>query len=888
MRNTSMKAAAAGLNFLLCLIFILSCDLRTDIYDKSNLKKSDLTVEFCSPADQSLDVTPDARISVVFSHRMNRESVYRNFHVIFAGTELGRNDGSFEWFDEDRVFFFTPFESFPPLTRVSVFLDSEVMDVDHRQLLDGYSFCFFTAENTDPAPLTAELLSPDTTEPAVDIFPHIVVSFNRQIQLYTAYATFVLRSLDSTDVRSSSDGRIDYDGSIFTFIPKTRLKEDTEYIVEFLRTTVNGTEVYLQDLAGNEAEFSFESFHTTGNILYVSPAGDDGESGLEGHPKRTIGSAVVRAQELGFDSTVIMIAGGDYHENITLTESIVLRGGYDADDFQTRNSTTALYPLTDESTLQILGAHGCTVDGLTIYGSTRPFSVNATVLIDSHSDGVLIFECELYSGSSPSSSNNGIWIHDSSVVELRNSHINCDGGTSSCGVYVEGSVWITIHGNDVYGGSGAFSCGVLLENSGYINLHGNRLHGGSGTSSCGLSIESSHDVAVSGCSIRGGTGDDTLEFTCGVYLKNLSGDNSISGCSLITGGDAPFTEESVGIYIDDTSVRVFGSTITGGAGERNIGIVLSGSQNHSVIENNNSIEGGGEAGELIGIEVSGSAAPVIRDNALITGGSTLNNDATGMLVADCATPRVYRNTILGGSTISGSQNSIYGVRYVNLTPDPGDAPDLFNNFIIGGSLNTQVSDICYAVYLENRSVCILNNTIDGGGNSSGYRDYGVFCRAAGPEWTIEPVVINNYILGGNGDTTYGIYLDHSGENLACAIFNNLFNSTRCQFFAGTGMSSISEISALNSSIGAALFEPDPDSNDEDTETPSTVFENITSCNYHLRSSPYPQAQNKGYNAFDYQWIYSREGALFDIDGEARETAGGLDYSLIDLGADELL
>jgi hypothetical protein len=67
-----------------------------------------------------------------------------------------------------------------------------------------------------------------------------------------------------------------------------------------------------------------------------------------------------------------------------------------------------------------------------------------------------------------------------------------------------------------------------------------------------------------------------------------------------------------------------------------------------------------------------------------------------------------------------------------------------------------------------------------------------------------------------------------------------------------------------------------------------VFENLTSCNYHLRSSPYPPAQNKGYNASDYQWIYSREGALFDIDGEARETAGGLDYSLIDLGADELL
>ena len=827
-----MKSVAVGLIFFLCFIFLLGCDLRTDLFDKSNLKKSDLKVENCSPQDQSADVPFDTRISVWFSHQMNRESVYRSFHLSFNGEELGRNDGHFEWFDHDRVFIFTPFASFPPSTMVNVTLDSEAMDVDERHLLKGHSWCFRTAESENPTPLTAELLSPDVTEMAVDIYPHIIIRFSRQVLLYTAYTTFRLRSVDGTDVRIVTDGEVLCDGTTFIFTPTLRLREETDYVVEFIRIFKNGCEVYLEDLSGNTLEITFPSFHTTGNLLYVSPNGDDLDSGLENHPKRTIGSAIARAQELGFDTTIIMIADGDYHENVILEDNIDLMGGFQGDDFQNRDYQTVLYPLTNESTLQIIDVAECTIDGLIIHGNGGALAENATVLIDGGSSTLLIERCEVESSSGIASSNYGIWISNSSYVTMNNNTINCEGGASSCGIYINNSENISILDSEVYGGSGAISCGVLLENSENATITGTTLHGGSGNVNCGL-------------------------------------------------------------FIDNTNAEIFGNdSISGGAGSKNTGIVVHGPGNRSIIQSNNRIEGG-ETGEVCGIVVSGFSSPVIQDNAMITGGSTSSNDATGIRVEDRSTPLILRNTIVGGRTISGEQNRTYGVRYVNDTAEKGEPCTLFNNFIAGGKLTTQVSDKCYGVYVKDREVYITNNTIDGGGNPYGYGyTFGIFCKDSGSTWSMHPVIINNYILGGNSVTSHGIYIyERDEENLSCAIYNNIFNANSCVFYAYTEYGSTGDIDALNTGLGASLFEPDPKSNYEDSASPSTVFRNISSADYHIRTATYPPVQNRGYwGEYDpsYLFLYAQEGALLDIDGQIRETGSGTDYNLIDLGADELL
>jgi len=820
-----MKPFIIGLILLTIFVSLESCNLRTDLFDKSNLKNSDLTVESCSPCDSTKSVPLNAKISVKFSNQMNRESVYESFHVAYNDIKLDRSGGHFEWFDNDQIFIFTPHEYFPPLTIVTVTLDKQAMDVEECHLLDGYSWSFTTAEEEDNTPLTAMLISPDTSDQAVDIYPHIIIQFNKQVLVPTACATFRLKSADESDVRTTRDGIFNCDGITLAFTPTRPLKVDEDYIIEFIEFIEKGNEMYLRDLSGNPLISTFESFHTTWKIIYVSPEGSDKNNGFIDHPKCTIGSAIERAEELGF--TDIMIANGDYHENVSLIDGILLRGGFQS-DWSIGNYETNIYPLSDDYTLQMMGITGCKVEGLNIYGSSGPLSTNASLLIDSRSDDICIQNCTVYSGLS---------------------------GSTNYGIYVNNSNNILIYGSTVNGGDGLLSCGLSINNSDGCSILGSTLNGGSGDHSYGLYLESSNAISVSRNTIDGG------------------GETSSGEC--------------VGIYINNTSVNVSENEISGGIGQSNIGITINGPENFSIIEKNTSIQGGA-AGAICGILATGCAKPVIRDNGLITGGVTSSNSACGIRVENWAGPQIYRNTIVGGRTTSGAQNKIFGIKYKS-TFVPINTCNLFNNFIVGGKQDTQKSDVCYGVYIENINVNIVNNTIDGGGNiNSPVDSYGIFCNDTSGGWLIDPVIINNYVLGGNGDPGYGIYLNNNSEDLSCAIFNNIFNTTSCEFYAGTGNSSTSIIDALNGEIGGVLFEPDPTDNIEDPNPPEVVFVNRIDSDYHIIDpSATSPIRDWGYNNDVYSYIYNEEEILYDIDNMLRKTAHGTDFSLIDLGADEI-
>ena len=872
-----MKPFIIGLILLTIFVSLESCNLRTDLFEKSNLKNSDLTVESCSPFDGAQSVPLNTKISVKFSNQMNRESVYESFHVAYNNIKLDRSGGHFEWFDNCQIFIFTPNEYFPPLIRITITLDKEAMDVEECHLLDGFSWSFTTAEEEDNTPLTATLISPDASDQAVDIYPHIIIQFNKQVLLPTVCPTFRLKSSDESDVRTTRDGIFNCDGITLAFTPIRPLKVDKDYIIEFIEFIENGNEMYLRDLSGNPLITTFESFHTTWKIIYVSPEGDDENNGFIDHPKCTIGSAIERAQELGF--TDIMIANGDYHENISVIDGILLRGGFQS-DWNLGDPETNIYPKYDDYTLQILGTTGCMIEGLNIYGSNGSLDINAAVLIDNRSDDICIQNCTVYSGFS-SSTNYGIYVNNSKNILIYGSTVNGGDGIFSCGLYINNSDGCSILGSTLNGGSGDHSYGLYLESSNNISVSGNTIYGDSGLSSCGLHIDDSSELSVTVNTVDGGTGMDS---SYGIYLVNLTGTRIISG-NTIEGGGETSSGECVGIYINNTSVNVSENEISGGIGQSNIGITIDGSENFSVVEKNTSIQGG-TAGEICGILATGCAKPVIRDNGLITGGVTSSNSACGIRVENCATPQIYRNTIVGGRTTSGTQNKIFGIKYES-TFIPINTCNLFNNFIVGGRQNTQESDVCYGVYIENINVNIVNNTIDGGGNlNSPVYSYGIFCNDTCGGWFIDPVIINNYVLGGNGDPGYGIYLNNNSEDLSCAIFNNIFNTHSCEFYAGTGRSSISNIDALNGGIGGVLFEPDPADNIEDPNPPGAVFVNRTGSDYHIDPSATSPIRDRGYNGEAYSYIYNEEEILYDIDNMLRGTTHETDFSLIDLGADE--
>jgi hypothetical protein len=177
---------------------------------------------------------------------------------------------------------------------------------------------------------------------------------------------------------------------------------------------------------------------------------------------------------------------------------------------------------------------------------------------------------------------------------------------------------------------------------------------------------------------------------------------------------------------------------------------------------------------------------------------------------------------------------------------------------------------------------ILNNTLNGGGYSTNAKDSYCIYAYSGTIWNIDPLIINNVILGYNGNIRYGIYLDNSSPNLKCIIHNNLFNPTTINYhFAITGAGDITNrIDWLNGSLGDFLFETTPELNLSDNRSPLILFTNWENNNYHFSITSTP-AQNNGHNG-SYNSLYSEEGAMFDIDGEPRPA----DYSKIDLGADE--
>ena len=61
-----MKTLSACFASLILIISILGCNIRLDLLEKAKIKISDLTVEYQSPVDKSIDIPVNPSLTVYF------------------------------------------------------------------------------------------------------------------------------------------------------------------------------------------------------------------------------------------------------------------------------------------------------------------------------------------------------------------------------------------------------------------------------------------------------------------------------------------------------------------------------------------------------------------------------------------------------------------------------------------------------------------------------------------------------------------------------------------------------------------------------------------------------------------------------------------------------
>ncbi|HEX2949187.1 MAG TPA: hypothetical protein VHV83_06415 [Armatimonadota bacterium] len=255
------------------------------------------------------------------------------------------------------------------------------------------------------------------------------------------------------------------------------------------------------------------------------------------------------------------------------------------------------------------------------------------------------------------------------------------------------------------------------------------------------------------------------QYTAGVHASAGGGNVSnytISHC-YISGGAG--SAVSSGIYADASfAANISSNTITAGSGVgEQYGVHVDAARSGSVISNNTvTASGGASRSKVVALYTYGASDVSISGNTLTGGTAT---ESYGIL-CDASGYGSYTGTISGNTINGGAGTTSYGT-YVKLIKSSGAAFKFKNNVVYGGS-GSQTFGLEYDGD-SNDSKTILpliyNNKIHGG--SATNQAYGIYAL-----YTVASVY-NNYIFGGTGPTTYGIYT--AGGSYAPDVLNNTVN-----------------------------------------------------------------------------------------------------------------
>lgn len=468
--------------------------------------------------------------------------------------------------------------------------------------------------------------------------------------------------------------------------------------------------------------------HADPGVLYVDGAtGQDIVTcGTSGTPCRTI-SYTLNSRASGGDT--IRVAQGVYTENLTITISVTLEGGYEASGWT--RSTTQHETIIDGSSsgtvmLLVPGSNGSVLDGFTVRnGQTAEDGGGIYVLAVAQ---VTIQNCTVTSNSA-NESGGGIsvrWPEATSVVIRDTRVLSNVAGQYGGGIRVGNGAVATIVGSDIVsntavndGGGGIEvdlgstavitgnhvlsnttggwgSGGILVTDDALVTIHSNEIAWNTvtGSGAGGIRVNVGSIVTVANNHIHanegaGGGGIAAAWYSIIDVYSNTIADNE----AMAHGGGGLRLTDHVTATVDGNVIVNNGASSGGGIATDDSAVTVT----NNIIASNYGPDGDG----IIVWDGSGVADVRVINNTIIS------NTADGVCVGG-GTVLVRNNILYGnggagickyepGATVTSDHNAFWnnGWDYANVTPGTGDisADPLFVD-AAGGDYHLQADSPC--------------------------------------------------------------------------------------------------------------------------------------------------------------------------------------------------
>nr|HPM77588.1 putative metal-binding motif-containing protein [bacterium] len=430
-----------------------------------------------------------------------------------------------------------------------------------------------------------------------------------------------------------------------------------------------------------------EMTHSFDIGLYVSPDGDDGNSGSAEQPFKTIAHAVGGGHTTG---KVVFAAAGVYHEQVDTQVSIF--GGYNKDTWERDIEA-------NETKITYSGG----MYALRVYGADKEDIVRIQGLTIEHDgDG----------GESVAViAQTGAWL-------ARNTILSLSGADNSVGVNLAGGQYV-LFANAIYGGpASSSSTGVVQQSDAEALYADNTIYGaGAGSPGVGVALNIAGYATIIGNTINAGAVNSFYSIGVNLTAVAATDDPVLVIANEIDGGTlSGMTLSATGVMIDETCATwLVNNVIDGGDGRlstaspKTVGVYAEA----ETLMIANEIDGGLSANETDGVWLNADARLI---NNVIYGG--LGTDNSNGVLAYEGSARLIHNVIKGTSAQIGSCALSQGV-YVKQNAQGL----LVNNIVYGGS---GTDAYCVAPEGLSANVSLINNDLLFGAGGCAVYDGGCF------------------------------------------------------------------------------------------------------------------------------------------------------------------
>ncbi|PJZ44938.1 DUF1565 domain-containing protein [Leptospira brenneri] len=378
---------------------------------------------------------------------------------------------------------------------VREFLEFDLSKKNNQLRNLGLLFGLFTGPNANITPSLGNVILANA---------QIRVIFNRSMDPNSLSANLGIQLTPVWSETFSQNDTVTLSGSIPTGVTPFQLDATDTFGIRM--TTVTGSYVVL---------------NSNTNLYYVSPSGNDGNSGTSiQSPKLTISSAIAGATT----PAAILVSEGDYSidsvlgSSINLTNNVSLYGGLSSNFldrnpslYSTRIIDTATSATTD--TITILAGASITlttvIDGFTIRSASNPNATGFGIAISCVSGSPTITNNRVESGNLNIAWSTGILVTSASPLISNNTIIS---GSSSVadtfGIFIRNAGSPTVSYNTIYGGNATTSAHAIYNSpdSNSPTIIGNTLEGGSGSISYALNTSYPSNATVTNNLMNGGGG----------------------------------------------------------------------------------------------------------------------------------------------------------------------------------------------------------------------------------------------------------------------------------------------------------------------------------------------------------------------------------------------